>query len=122
MSKPPLVVLPDYSEDALGSILEGQDAVVSCIPRTKVADQKMVVDACVSAGVKRSLPSEYGGDITLPDIEKRISFSAGEKEFGEYLARKEWEGLTWTRILPTRSSIGHVTATLIVSTTALNLF
>ncbi|KAL7928180.1 hypothetical protein V8C35DRAFT_333424 [Trichoderma chlorosporum] len=88
----------DYSKDSLGSIFQGQDAVVSCIPRTQVADQKAVVDACISAGVKRFLPSEYGFDTTLPDIEKRISFTAGKKEFGEYLVGKESEGLTWSRV------------------------
>ncbi|KAL7894307.1 hypothetical protein HDV64DRAFT_260414, partial [Trichoderma sp. TUCIM 5745] len=88
----------DYSEDDLASIFQGQDAVVSCIPRTQVADQKAVVDACIRAGVKRFLPSEYGGDTTLPDIEKRISFTAGKKEFGEYLEAKQSEGLTWTRV------------------------
>jgi hypothetical protein len=88
----------DYSEDSLASIFQGQDAVVSCIPRTRVADQKTVVDACIRAGVKRFLPSEYSGDTTLPDIEKRISFTAGKKEFGEYLIGKESEGLTWTRV------------------------
>lgn len=88
----------DYSKDSLASIFQGQDAVVSCIPRTRVADQKTVVDACIRAGVKRFLPSEYGGDTTLPDIEKRISFTAGKKEFGEYLEGKESEGLSWTRV------------------------
>ncbi|KAL7803936.1 NmrA-like family protein [Trichoderma afarasin] len=88
----------DYSKDSLVSVFQRQDAVVSCIPRAQVADQKTVVDACVSAGVKRFLPSEYGGDTTLPDIEKRISFTAGKKEFGEYLVGKESEGLTWTRV------------------------
>lgn len=88
----------DYSEDSLVSIFQGQDAVVSCIPRTRVADQKTVVDACIRAGVKRFLPSEYGGDTTLTDIEKRISFTVGKKEFGEYLVGKESQGLTWTRV------------------------
>lgn len=88
----------NYSKDALVSILQGQDVVVSCIPRTKFEDQRTVADACVSAGVKRFLPSEYGGDTTLPDIEKRISFTAGKREFGEYLVGKESEGLTWTRV------------------------
>lgn len=88
----------DYSNDSLVSIFQGKDAVVSCIPRTRVAEQKTVVDACIRAGVKRFLPSEYGGDTTLPDIEKRISFTAGKKEFGEYLVSKELKGLTWTRV------------------------
>lgn len=110
----------DYSKDGLVSIFQGQDAVVSCIPRTQVADQKTVVDACVSAGVKRFLPSEYGGDTTLPDIEKRISFTAGKKEFGEYLVGKESQGLTWTRVF-TGPFFDWVCSTLIVPTIALNL-
>lgn len=111
----------DYSKDALVSIFQGQDAVVSCIPRTQVADQKVVVDACVSAGVKRFLPGEYGGDTTLPDIEKRISFTAGKKEFGEYLVGKESEGLTWTRVF-TGPFFDWVCSTLIVATIAFNPF
>lgn len=52
----------------------------------------------VSVLAKRFLPSDYGGDTTLIDIEKRISFTAGKKEFGEYLVGKESQGLNGTRI------------------------
>lgn len=80
------------------SIFRGQDAVVSSIPRTSVTVQIMIIDAAIAAGVKRFLPSEYGGDSSLPGIEKKLSFTAGKQQIGEYLMSKETEGLTWTRV------------------------
>ncbi|OLN85321.1 hypothetical protein CCHL11_04230 [Colletotrichum chlorophyti] len=42
--------------------LEGQDAVVSKLPVLALEEQMRVSEAAVIAGVKRTLPSEYGSD------------------------------------------------------------
>ncbi|KAH8812110.1 NmrA-like family protein [Xylogone sp. PMI_703] len=63
-----------------------------------VAIQKKVIDAAVTAGVRRFLPSEYGGDTSLPEIEKFTAFAGGKKEVLAYLKSKEVNGLAWTAI------------------------
>lgn len=88
----------DYSAESLLPLFRGQDAVVSSIPRADVAQQKIAIDVAVAAGVKRFLPSEFGGDTALPGIEKKIQYALGKKELGEYLMSADLKGLTWTRI------------------------
>ncbi|KAL7916752.1 NmrA-like family protein [Trichoderma velutinum] len=88
----------DYSTDSLVSIFKGQDAVVSVIAASDVTIQKNAIDAAVAAGVKRFLPSEYGGDTSLPEIEKFTPFAKGKKEVFSYLRSKEADGLTWTAL------------------------
>jgi saccharopine dehydrogenase-like NADP-dependent oxidoreductase len=54
----------DYSShDSLVKAFEGSDAVISLVgPPNGYASQIQLIDAAVSAGVKRFLPSEYGSD------------------------------------------------------------
>ncbi|KAF3057584.1 hypothetical protein CFAM422_012445 [Trichoderma lentiforme] len=88
----------DYTTESLTSIFTGQDAVISVIAASDVTIQKNAIDAAVAAGVKRFLPSEYGGDTSLPEIEKFTPFAKGKKEVFSYLKSKESEGLTWTAL------------------------
>lgn len=92
------VYTSDYTTESLTSIFTGQDAVISVIAASDVTIQKNAIDAAVAAGVKRFLPSEYGGDTSLPEIEKFTPFAKGKKEVFSYLKSKESEGLTWTAL------------------------
>lgn len=43
----------------------GQDAVVSMITITALAEQQKVANAAIAAGVKLFLPSEFGSDTAV---------------------------------------------------------
>ncbi len=66
------VITTDYSPASLEKNLKGQDAVVCAIgPGPGVASQMEIIDAAVKAGVKRFIPSEFGGNTqteTSPDF------------------------------------------------------
>jgi len=46
--------------------LKGQDAVVSAVGTDGLLGQSVLIDAAVTAGVKRFLPSEFGSDLDNP--------------------------------------------------------
>ena len=69
----------DYSdEETLCNILRGQDAVVSCLGDTSAAveAQEALLKACISAGVKRFIPSEFGSDTTNERVRSYPFFAA----------------------------------------------
>jgi uncharacterized protein YbjT (DUF2867 family) len=92
------VVKTDYSTESLVSIFKGQDAVVSFAGATQLADQQKYVDAALAAGVKRFIPSEFGGDTRSDETAKAIPLFAVKKGVVEYLRTKESEGLSWTAV------------------------
>ncbi|PYH80483.1 NAD(P)-binding protein [Aspergillus uvarum CBS 121591] len=50
----------DYqSRDELISNLTGQDVVISAVPFPQLATEKAIIDACITAGIKRFIPSEF---------------------------------------------------------------
>lgn len=57
----------EYSSvDSLVSALRGQDAVVSTLGTLALDRQLLLIDAAVTAGVRRFLPSEFGSDTSNP--------------------------------------------------------
>ncbi|KAL6904082.1 hypothetical protein GGI43DRAFT_432712 [Trichoderma evansii] len=65
----------DLSHSSLVKAFQGIDAVVSAVATFNVPDQIAMIDAAVEAKVKRFLPSEYGGDASLPDLENIAPFA-----------------------------------------------
>ncbi|KAL9619150.1 MAG: hypothetical protein Q9160_006240 [Pyrenula sp. 1 TL-2023] len=55
-----------HSYDSLLHALQGQDAVVSTVNNEAVLDQKQMIDAAISAGVKRFIPADFGALSTDP--------------------------------------------------------
>ncbi|KAL2128222.1 hypothetical protein VTI74DRAFT_9478 [Chaetomium olivicolor] len=55
-----ITVPDDYPTDAVIAAFRGQDAVISCLTTLSVAAQFRLIDAAVTAGVRRYVPSEYG--------------------------------------------------------------
>lgn len=90
-------VSDDYPESELVSAFKGQDAIVVTIARASAHKQKDFIDAAVKAGVKRFVPSEFGGDTAN---EKALAILprlyGGKKEVVDYLKEKENDGLTWS--------------------------
>lgn len=71
-STPPLppqvrVVEVDYeSHDSLVSALQGQDVLVSALGKVGLHHQARLVDAAVTANVRRIIPSEFGANLKNP--------------------------------------------------------
>ena len=90
-------VSDDYPESQLLSAFKCQDAIVVAISRASAHKQKDFIDAAVKVGVKRFVPSEFGGDTAnqkalavLPQI------CVNKKVVVDYLKGKEKDGLTWS--------------------------
>ncbi|KAL7966065.1 hypothetical protein HDV63DRAFT_385448 [Trichoderma sp. SZMC 28014] len=88
----------DLTHLSLVKAFQGKDAVVSAVATYNVPDQIAMIDAAVEAKVKRFLPSEYGGDASLPGLENIAPFAVPKQNVIEYLKTKESQGLSWTAI------------------------
>lgn len=78
----------DYSSlESLTSALQGQDALVSTLASLALDTQKLLIDACISTGVKRFIPSEFGSDTTNP-LTAKLPVFASKVAIQQYLASK----------------------------------
>ncbi|KAI9038123.1 aromatic alcohol reductase [Aspergillus affinis] len=94
-----VITVPDsYSQEELVKAFEGQDAVVNAITSFSVAEQLRFIDAAITAGVKRYIPSEYGLDNNTPKAQELAPVFKEKGLVQEYLREKESSGLTWTAI------------------------
>ncbi|UKZ91752.1 uncharacterized protein TrAFT101_006723 [Trichoderma asperellum] len=80
--------------DALVSIFRGQDAVVSTTRTFASKYQLTAINAAAAAGVRRFLPSEYGGNTSLVGVTNYPPFAAEKKAIVDHLRTKESQGLT----------------------------
>ena len=79
------VIRVDYSNTpSLVEALRGQDAVVSALNHTAFDHQRSLLDASVSAGVQRFIPSEYGSD-TLNEKAAVLPLFASKKVEQRYI-------------------------------------
>jgi len=61
------VATVDYTQpDSLTEAFQGHDALVSAVAIAALDQQKHLVDAAIRAGVKRIVPSNFGGDLANP--------------------------------------------------------
>ncbi|KAL0944473.1 NmrA-like family protein [Colletotrichum truncatum] len=64
----------DYASiDSLTSALQGQDVVVSTVSKGGLFSQNLVIDASIKAGVKRYIPSDFGGFTTDPKAHRELA-------------------------------------------------
>jgi uncharacterized protein YbjT (DUF2867 family) len=89
----------DYSKTSLVEAFKGQDAVVSTIASYSTHQQVDIIDAAVTAGVKRFIPSEYGVDTSLPQIAELLPLALEKQKTVGYLRTKEASGLSWTAVI-----------------------
>ncbi|KAH8589869.1 hypothetical protein B0O99DRAFT_552959 [Bisporella sp. PMI_857] len=96
-----VVVKPvDYGSNAsLVAALQGQDALISVVSATAIASQKNLIDAAISAGVKRFIPSEFGSIIHNPPA-SAIPIFAPKIQIQKYLKQKAAEvpGFSYTSV------------------------
>ena len=90
-------VADDYPEAQVVAAFQGQDAVISAMSLANVGQQRVLVDAAVKAGVKRFVPSDFGGD-TFNEKAASIlpNYFAPKLAIMDHLKEKEKDGLTWT--------------------------
>jgi hypothetical protein len=90
------VVRAEYTVAELAKVFQGQDAVISAVGATGIAEQHVLVDAAIQAGVKRFLPSEWSAN-TLPEkVRELVPVFQPKMELLDYLKEKESTGLSWT--------------------------
>ncbi|KAL6907255.1 NAD(P)-binding protein [Trichoderma evansii] len=75
-----------------------QDAVISTTGTFAANYQLTAVNAAAAAGVRRFLPSEYGGNTSLVGVAYYPSFAVEKKAIVDHLRTKESQGLTWTAL------------------------
>ncbi|KAK5949293.1 hypothetical protein OHC33_009646 [Knufia fluminis] len=81
------VIKVDYNDvEDLRSALQGIDVVVSTLAATSFNDRKPLIDAALTAGVKRFLPSEFGSDMANP-LNRKLPVFQGKVETQEYLEK-----------------------------------
>jgi hypothetical protein len=62
-------------------------------------EQKAFVDAAVTAGVKRFLPSEFGINGQSEAVKNLTPFFSVKQDLLDYLVEKEKDGLSWTGLI-----------------------
>ncbi|KAL2834775.1 hypothetical protein BJY01DRAFT_252854 [Aspergillus pseudoustus] len=93
-------IADSYPDADLVAAFTGQDAIVNAITSFSVAEQLKFIDAAITAGVKRYLPSEYGLDNNTPTARELSVVFRDKGLVQDYLRQKVNEGssLTWTTI------------------------
>ena len=95
------VVTADFdSVDSLRDAIRGTgaDVVVSLVGQAGIEMQPKLIDAAVQAGVRRFLPSEFGGD-TMKDTVKELPVFSSKVPTMDMLQKLATEGkIEWTAI------------------------
>lgn len=86
------------SKEAVESVLQGHDALVSTISPGAVGDQKTIIDAAVAAKVRRFMPSEFGVDTRRAEERSLGWILATKVSVTDYLAEvaKKNPWFSWT--------------------------
>ena len=90
----------DYPEAELLEAFKGQDAVISTAMQAVKGGHQSIIDAAIKAGVKRFVPSEFGGNTQNKKATALVpGLFGGKVEVVDYLKQKEGTGLTWSAIV-----------------------
>ncbi|KAJ5598724.1 hypothetical protein N7537_008808 [Penicillium hordei] len=91
----------DYSSiDSLVSALQNQDVVVATLGAAAILGQKVIIDACIKAGVKRYIPSDWGS-ITTDPTARHLPTNYPFVQIQDYLKEKAQKGELEYTILST---------------------
>ncbi|GAB7350329.1 hypothetical protein MBLNU459_g0961t1 [Dothideomycetes sp. NU459] len=91
------VVKVDYdSQESLVAALKGQDAFVSNIPNH--IDQPKLIDAAITAGVERFIPSEFGSNVSGNENNQKLPVFQGKLKTQQYLHERE-DKISYTLIV-----------------------
>ncbi|KAI0543524.1 NmrA-like family protein [Xylaria curta] len=94
-----ITIADSYPTDELIVAFQGQDVVINCIATFSVKDQFRMVDAAISAGVQRYVPSEFGLNYMRPEAQALNSVFAEKGKLQAYLRAKAEEGkIEWMSV------------------------
>ncbi|KAH7123263.1 NmrA-like family protein [Dactylonectria estremocensis] len=88
----------DFTDADLQAAFKGHDVVISALGAGGFDEQKKLVDAALSAGVKHFLPSEFSASVEDEAVLQLLPLFGQKKELIKYLQSKESTGLSWTGI------------------------
>jgi uncharacterized protein YbjT (DUF2867 family) len=93
------VIRANYdSIDNLKEAFRGQDVVISLVAGHALGDQNKFIDAAITAGVKRFIPSEFGSNTTDSRTRAIVPVFAAKLGTVDYLKSKEGE-ISWTSFI-----------------------
>ncbi|KAL7954709.1 hypothetical protein V8C34DRAFT_317042 [Trichoderma compactum] len=86
------------SKEAVESVLQGRDALVSTISPAAVGDQRTIIDAAVAAKVRRFMPSEFGVDTRRAEGKSIGWILAKKLNITDYLSEvvQKYPWFSWT--------------------------
>ncbi|KAK8216119.1 hypothetical protein IWZ01DRAFT_566003 [Phyllosticta capitalensis] len=92
------VVQSEYTHDALVPVFKSAsaDAVVSLVGAPDA--QNPLIDAAITAGVKRFIPSEFGCNTSDPKVVETVPILAPKRQTVEYLSTKQGS-ISWTALI-----------------------
>lgn len=93
------VIKTEFDYDSLKAAFSDQDAVISIVGNAQASDQKLYIDAAVAAGVKRFIPSDFGGWTPDASILDKDRLFKPKVEIAEYLQKMESETFSWSAII-----------------------
>ncbi|MCJ1385156.1 hypothetical protein MMC17_008277 [Xylographa soralifera] len=101
------VIRGEYTPEFFRKALLGQDALVLAIGSGALDAQKAIIEAAAEVGVRRILPSEFGGtprrakDISNPTSLNAIPFNHGKKTIADHLEKvvATHPKTTWTAVV-----------------------
>lgn len=89
-------VADTYPEHELLEAFKGIDAIVAA--SSNIAPQKDFIAAATKAGVKRYLPSEFGGYTRDAETLELLPMFQWKNDIVAYLKEQESTGLSWTAL------------------------
>jgi hypothetical protein len=94
----PAITVPDtYPTEALVKAFKGQDVVINCMTSLSVGEQYRLIDAAITAGVRRYVPSEYGLNNMRSDAQALNQVFKDKGLVQTYLRSKE-EVIEWMSV------------------------
>ncbi|KAF7534133.1 hypothetical protein G7054_g6477 [Neopestalotiopsis clavispora] len=92
-------IADSYPTEELIQAFKGQDVILNCMTSLSVMDQFRMIDAAISAGVKRYVPSEYGLNNMRPEAQELNAVFGAKGKVQEYLRARAAEGvIEWMAI------------------------
>ncbi|KAK9423300.1 putative NmrA-like family protein [Seiridium unicorne] len=92
-------IADSYPTEELVEAFQGQDVVLNFMTTLSVSGQYRMIDAAISAGVRRYVPSEYGLNNMRPDAQALSQVFHDKGKVQEYLRAKAADGaIEWMSI------------------------
>lgn len=90
------IVRATYVEEELVKVFKDQDAIISAVGAEGFLEQKILIDAAITAGVRRFIPSEFSSNTLSDTVRQLVPIFECKKVILDYLISKESSGMTWT--------------------------